>query len=151
MASEIEKLSKRTRSALLSVEVHQYVLSKSYTCEEAIEQWTRNGVWGTCCDCPALKIAGRVVTLPEQCKNFGRYDHQLSVSATFKWYRSAVELLLQQAQEALSAQDEKSSQVKCAERDIRFSQIESWKEKYGLSYQEVQKVIESLELVNALN
>ena len=33
----------------------------------------RNGVWGTCVECP--RIDGKVY--PEKCRNFNRYDHQI--------------------------------------------------------------------------
>lgn len=151
MNTNVEKLHKRARSSLLRVEIHQYVLSKSNNFEKAIEQWMRNGVWGTCCDCPELKIAGKAVTLPEHCENFGRHDHQLAVSDSFRGYRGAMKLFQQQIQEALSVQGAQDSPTEGMEHGMLNSKIKRWSEKYRLSYQEVQNVIGSLELVNALN
>jgi len=41
---------------------------------EAFHHFARNGVWGTCADCP---YDGEHRRLPELCANYKRYDHQL--------------------------------------------------------------------------
>ena len=44
---------------------------------DSFRQFSRNGRWGTCCDCPK-DTAQR--SYPEFCKNAHRYDHFLTVN-----------------------------------------------------------------------
>ena len=40
---------------------------------DMLEQYARNGKWGTCVNCPIEND----MTYPERCKFFKRYDHDL--------------------------------------------------------------------------
>lgn len=50
-------------------------------------QFSRNGRWGTCCDCPR-DIAGRIY--PEFCEHTKRADHHLDVDSLAKNYKVVV-------------------------------------------------------------
>ncbi len=55
---------------------------------ERFLQFSRNGRWGTCVDCPR---DGHGHILPELCPNTERYDHQLtadSLAEQFNRYNS---------------------------------------------------------------
>lgn len=46
--------------------------------------FARNGVWGTCVDCPRLADGE---PFPEFCQHFGRYDHRLSLGDLVENYQ----------------------------------------------------------------
>lgn len=50
----------------------------------AFVQFSRNGRWGTCMDCP--RDSNRMV-YPEFCKNTNRYDHQLNVDQLIETHK----------------------------------------------------------------
>ena len=50
---------------------------------DAFHQFARNGVWGTCVDCPRGED-GHV--FPEFCKYFNRYDHELDLMSLVEYY-----------------------------------------------------------------
>lgn len=43
-----------------------------------VQQFTRNGRWGDCVDCPQL---GDGTKAPELCEHTARYDHQLDAKS----------------------------------------------------------------------
>ena len=55
--------------------------------KDAFEQFIRNGVWGTCCDCPRSND-GR--EFPELCNNHRRSDHTLSFAELIEAYNGQV-------------------------------------------------------------
>lgn len=61
-------------------------------------QFARNGVWGTCADCPVVNIEN--VVYPELCKNFSRTDHRLDLEGLMERYlmdyRAAHQALVRQ-------------------------------------------------------
>ena len=50
---------------------------------DGFRQFSRNGRWGTCADCPA---DSNNHAHPEFCVNTNRYDHQLDVDALAKQF-----------------------------------------------------------------
>lgn len=54
---------------------------------DAFRQFSRNGRWGTCCDCPRDSSN---CAYPEFCANTERHDHHLTVdSLAEQWKRAA--------------------------------------------------------------
>jgi hypothetical protein len=49
---------------------------------DGFHQFARNGVWGTCVDCPGEHDSKR----PEDCVYFARYDHQLTLDGLVHQY-----------------------------------------------------------------
>lgn len=60
--------------------------------------FARNGVWGTCADCPTSNVENEVY--PELCKNFSRKDHRHDIEELLERYiidyRSAARTLSQE-------------------------------------------------------
>lgn len=63
-------------------------------CEKAIRetsdyfrQFSRNGRWGTCADCPRDVLNG---AYPEYCANRDRYDHNLDVDQLVSRFKTAL-------------------------------------------------------------
>ena len=52
---------------------------------ERFLQFSRNGRWGTCADCPR---DGHGHLLPELCKETERYDHRLNVDSLAEQFTS---------------------------------------------------------------
>jgi hypothetical protein len=52
---------------------------------DGFRQFMRNGVWGTCCDCPRDSDGH---AYPEFCENALRYDHQIPVEDLAGVYRA---------------------------------------------------------------
>lgn len=50
---------------------------------DGFRQFMRNGVWGTCCDCPR-DSAG--LAYPEFCEHALRHDHQLTLDGLVHAY-----------------------------------------------------------------
>ena len=51
---------------------------------DSFAQFMRNGVWGTCVDCPR-DSNGKVY--PEFCENGYRYDHKLNIDGLIAQYK----------------------------------------------------------------
>lgn len=52
---------------------------------QAFDQFIRNGVWGTCTDCPRDNKGN---AYPEFCENANRGDHQLTIKELVELYKS---------------------------------------------------------------
>lgn len=57
--------------------------SKGRRIKDAFIQFSRNGQWGTCVDCPRTEDQ----TLPEFCVNRHRYDHKLNLEQLVEYYK----------------------------------------------------------------
>jgi hypothetical protein len=55
--------------------------------KECFHLFARNGVWGTCVDCPTN---GDGQIQPELCENFDRYDHRLTLTSLVEQYNFAL-------------------------------------------------------------
>ena len=58
---------------------------------DRVEQFERNGVWGTCVDCPIKEGS----TFPEKCENFSRYDHKLDINSLLRDIKLEMECMVQ--------------------------------------------------------
>lgn len=55
---------------------------------DSFRQFSRNGKWGTCCECPRDRENH---AYPEYCQHKDRYDHELDVDALSKNWKTYVE------------------------------------------------------------
>ena len=64
---------------------HKEIAEALRTMQDSFVQFSRNGVWGTCVDCPRDHFNH---AFPEFCRNTDRYDHRLDVDGLAQQWKA---------------------------------------------------------------